>query len=164
MLVGGVDTHRMDLSSMVMLKDNHMHFLGAREYPLSDEVQQQLQIVLQTARRIAGFTRKICMEVHSGLAYEMAKRLPEIDIIMMDNFLPESIKNCVESYGKLKGKILEVSGGINLNNVASYMVPCKSLIFSSLQILSPLDVDVISTGQLTQGTGSVDFSMKLFEY
>jgi len=29
MLVGGVDTHRMDLSSMIMLKDNHVWSTGA---------------------------------------------------------------------------------------------------------------------------------------
>jgi nicotinate-nucleotide pyrophosphorylase (carboxylating) len=29
LLVGGVDTHRMDLSSMVMLKDNHVWSQGA---------------------------------------------------------------------------------------------------------------------------------------
>ena len=28
MLVGGVDTHRMDLSSMIMLKDNHVWSQG----------------------------------------------------------------------------------------------------------------------------------------
>jgi len=28
MLVGGVDTHRMDLSSMIMLKDNHIWSQG----------------------------------------------------------------------------------------------------------------------------------------
>lgn len=30
-LVGGLDTHRMDLSSMVMLKDNHIWSSGEEE-------------------------------------------------------------------------------------------------------------------------------------
>lgn len=30
LLVGGVDTHRMDLSSMIMLKDNHVWSQGTR--------------------------------------------------------------------------------------------------------------------------------------
>jgi len=29
MLVGGIDTHRFDLSSMIMLKDNHIWSSGA---------------------------------------------------------------------------------------------------------------------------------------
>ncbi len=32
MLVGGVDTHRYDLSSMVMLKDNHIWATGKLTY------------------------------------------------------------------------------------------------------------------------------------
>lgn len=32
MLVGGVDPHRYDLSSMVMLKDNHIWSKGQYEY------------------------------------------------------------------------------------------------------------------------------------
>ena len=33
MLVGGVDAHRYDLSSMVMLKDNHIWSKGSPELP-----------------------------------------------------------------------------------------------------------------------------------
>ena len=33
MLVGGVDTHRMDLSSMIMLKDNHVWSTGTPPPP-----------------------------------------------------------------------------------------------------------------------------------
>jgi nicotinate-nucleotide pyrophosphorylase (carboxylating) len=35
MLVGGIDTHRYDLSSMIMLKDNHIWSSGADD-DLSD--------------------------------------------------------------------------------------------------------------------------------
>lgn len=34
MLVGGVDTHRMDLSSMIMLKDNHVWSQGGQRVVL----------------------------------------------------------------------------------------------------------------------------------
>ena len=37
MLVGGIDAHRYDLSSMVMLKDNHIWAKGAS--PLRLELQ-----------------------------------------------------------------------------------------------------------------------------
>jgi nicotinate-nucleotide pyrophosphorylase (carboxylating) len=33
MLVGGVDQHRFDLSSMIMLKDNHIWSKGANPLP-----------------------------------------------------------------------------------------------------------------------------------
>lgn len=50
MLVGGVDTHRMDLSSMVMLKDNHIWSCGS------------IGEAVKSARSIAGFSLKIEVE------------------------------------------------------------------------------------------------------
>ena len=37
MLVGGMDTHRMDLSSMCMLKDNHIWSHGIKIQYLKDQ-------------------------------------------------------------------------------------------------------------------------------
>ena len=40
MLVGGVDTHRMDLSSMIMLKDNHINAHGS----ITNAVKEALSV------------------------------------------------------------------------------------------------------------------------
>ena len=41
MLVGGIDAHRHDLSSMIMLKDNHIWSAGA---PQSHQVHKDLSL------------------------------------------------------------------------------------------------------------------------
>jgi len=53
MLVGGVDTHRMDLSSMIMLKDNHIWSQGS------------ITNAVKKAKEVGGFSLKIEVEVRS---------------------------------------------------------------------------------------------------
>ncbi|KAG6287392.1 nicotinate-nucleotide diphosphorylase (carboxylating), partial [Claviceps aff. purpurea] len=50
MLIGGADAHRMDLSSMVMLKDNHVWSRGS------------ITEAVAAARAVAGFSLKIEVE------------------------------------------------------------------------------------------------------
>src|SRR5690606_3488163 len=50
MIVGGCDPHRMDLSSMVMLKDNHVWSRGS------------ITEAVRAARALAGFSLKIEVE------------------------------------------------------------------------------------------------------
>jgi len=53
LLVGGADTHRYDLSSMVMLKDNHIWSCGS------------ITKAVEKARSVAGFSIKIEVECQS---------------------------------------------------------------------------------------------------
>ncbi len=53
MLVGGADTHRMDLSAMVMLKDNHVWSRGS----IADAVA--------AAKAVAGFSMRVDVEVQT---------------------------------------------------------------------------------------------------
>lgn len=53
LLVGGCSTHRMDLSSMVMLKDNHVWAAGG------------IREAVAAARRAAGFSTKIEVEARN---------------------------------------------------------------------------------------------------
>lgn len=60
MLVGGVDTHRMDLSSMVMLKDNHIWSTGS------------ITNAVKKARSVGGFSLKIEVEARTEAEAEEA--------------------------------------------------------------------------------------------
>lgn len=53
MLVGGADMHRVDLSSMVMLKDNHVWSAGS------------ITAAVHKARSVCGFSLKIEVECQS---------------------------------------------------------------------------------------------------
>ncbi|KAI8056073.1 Quinolinate phosphoribosyl transferase [Syncephalis plumigaleata] len=143
MLVGGVDTHRMDLSSMIMLKDNHIWSQGS------------ITRAVKKARDVGGFSLKIEVECRSEEEAEEAIQAGA-DIIMLDNFTPVQFKETakrlherhhgVESTARQRHFLIEASGGITEDNITTYFSP---------------DVDIISLGAMTQGVPHVDFSLKI---
>lgn len=129
--LGGGDTHRYDLSSAVMIKDNHIAIFG-------------IEKALEKAHRTASFTKKIEIEVES---IEDAVRAAKYgaDIIMFDNMKPSEI---VEGIGQVRAIdpciIIEASGGITLDNLRQY---------------AGTGVDVISLGALTRDAKWLDYSL-----
>ena len=114
MLVGGVDPHRYDLSSMVMLKDNHIWATGS------------ITNAVKAARSLAGFSVKIEVECRTEDEANLAI-LAGADIVMLDNFGPEELKECA---AKLKRRfagsnhfLIEGSGGLTEDTAASYFSP-----------------------------------------
>uniref|UniRef100_A0A6B2LCS2 Nicotinate-nucleotide pyrophosphorylase [carboxylating] n=1 Tax=Arcella intermedia TaxID=1963864 RepID=A0A6B2LCS2_9EUKA len=134
LLVGGVDSHRNDLSSMVMLKDNHIASAGS------------ITGAVTKARSVAGFSIKIEVECQNQQEAEEALAAGA-EIVMLDNFKPEALKATSQ---KLKEKfphsILEASGGVTLDTLESYFSP---------------HVDVISSSILHQGVKHIDFSLNV---
>lgn len=134
LLVGGCATHRLDLSQMAMLKDNHIWSAGS------------ITNAVKKAATVAGFTQKIEVECQS-LEEAMEAAEAGAHIVMLDNFEPRQLK--VDA-GKLKEKyphvIVEASGGITMETMSDYFDE---------------NVDVISQGKLTQGYDCLDFSLKI---
>ncbi|SCU88021.1 LANO_0D00826g1_1 [Lachancea nothofagi CBS 11611] len=137
MLVGGCDTHRYDLSSMVMLKDNHIWSTGSITRAVKD------------ARSVCGFAIKIEVECQSEEEADEAI-MAGADVIMLDNFSGESLQTAAQSLKqKWKGEkqfLLECSGGLKLSNIREYL--CH-------------DIDIYSTSSIHQGTDVIDFSLKI---
>ena len=136
LLVGGADTHRYDLSQMVMLKDNHIWSCGS------------ITNAVRKAKGVAGFSTKIeveCRNFEEGIEAATAGA----DIIMLDNYSPTELKLDAEKIKKhFPAIIIEASGGITNETIADYFSPF---------------VDIISRGSLTQGYGFVDFSLKILK-
>jgi nicotinate-nucleotide pyrophosphorylase (carboxylating) len=126
---GGGTNHRMSLSDMVMLKDNHIQQVGS------------IQTAVAQARK----------KIPPGIQVEVeATSLDEVkqaaasgaDIIMLDNMVPEEVRRAVSW---VKGKIpLEVSGMITIDNIRRY---------------AETGVDMISVGALTHSYLSLDIAM-----
>lgn len=136
LLVGGVSTHRYDLSSMIMLKDNHIWTAGS--------VRQ----AVQDARSVGGFSIKIEVECRS---VEEAREAANAgaDVVMLDNFDPEALHKAAEVLKQeFPHLLIEGSGGVKRENIAQYFGP---------------HVDVISMGSLTQGYEAVNFSLKILK-
>mmetsp|Transcript_58535 Transcript_58535/g.171248 ORF Transcript_58535/g.171248 Transcript_58535/m.171248 type:complete len:331 (+) Transcript_58535:51-1043(+) len=135
-IVGGGVPHRMNLSDMTMLKDNHVWACGG-----------SIKAMVEKTRGVCGFSNKIEVECQSvEEAFEAAGAGAEV--VMLDNFPPEEAKAAAR---KLKerfphGLTIEVSGGMTPEDFVDY--------FSE-------DVDVISFGKLTHGYGVLDFSLKI---
>jgi len=140
MLIGGCDPHRHDLSTMVMLKDNHI-------WACSNSITG----AVHAAKAAGGFSVKVEVECQSEEEAEEAIRAGA-DVVMLDNFTGEGVKiaarNLKQRLGKDEGRsfLIEVSGGLTERNVEGFV--CK-------------DVDVISTSSIHQGVMHVDFSLKL---
>ncbi|KAM0750335.1 nicotinate-nucleotide diphosphorylase [Meredithblackwellia eburnea MCA 4105] len=148
MLVGGVDMHRYDLSSMVMLKDNHIWSKGS------------ITQAVHAAKSVAGFALRVHVECQS-LAEAREAIAAGADIIMLDNFTPTDLrvaaaalkKDWVDAGGdKFAGSgvakrcLVEVSGGLTEENLEESL--CN-------------DVDIYSTSAIHQGVSTVDFSLKV---
>jgi nicotinate-nucleotide pyrophosphorylase (carboxylating) len=112
MIVGGVDGHRHDLSSMTMLKDNHIWARGS------------ITEAVQAAKAVGGFALKVEVEVDSEAAADEAIAAGA-DIIMLDNFDGPGLKVAAQSIKqRWTGKrhfLLECSGGLTAENVETYI-------------------------------------------
>lgn len=133
LLVGGAATHRLDLSQMVMLKDNHVWLAGS------------IRGAVEKAKTAAGFSAKIEVECQS-LQEALEACEAGADVVMLDNYSPEVLK---AEAGEVKAAyphvLVEASGGITVDTMGDYFSP---------------HVDIISMGHLTQGYAAVDFSLK----
>lgn len=139
MIVGGVDAHRYDLSSMVMLKDNHVWSTGS------------ITNAVHAARRAGGFSLRIDVEVRSYEEAEEAIRAGA-DVVMLDNMTGDALVACAQALKARLGAthrfLLESSGGITLANLAQESHTADA-------------IDIISTSAIHQSTQHVDFSLKI---
>ena len=101
---GGGDTHRLTLSGMVMVKDNHVAELG-----LADAIAH--------FRERKSFATKLEVEVESPATAVRAAELGA-DVVLLDNLPPEAVRDGVD---RLPEDVLtEASGGITLDTVGEY--------------------------------------------
>jgi nicotinate-nucleotide pyrophosphorylase (carboxylating) len=101
---GGGDTHRLDLSHTVMVKDNHIAEMG-------------LEGAIAEFSRRASFTTKVEAEAERR---EEARRAAEAgaDIVLLDNMTPDEVKEAVETIPE--DTLVEASGGITIEDVPAY--------------------------------------------
>lgn len=134
LLVGGISTHRYDLSQMIMLKDNHIWAAGS------------VHKAVQKARKAGGFSIKIEVECRSIQEAEEAAQA-SAEVVMLDNFEPAALEKASSALKqKFPHLCIEASGGIQKDTLNQFCLPC---------------VDVVSLSKTTQGYGTVNFSLKL---
>ncbi|MCR4396133.1 MAG: carboxylating nicotinate-nucleotide diphosphorylase [Candidatus Saccharicenans sp.] len=132
--MGGGWNHRLSLSDMVLIKDNHIRIAGGIS-PALKKAREYLR-----ARNLSS----IKIEVETASLDEVREALENgADWIMLDNMLVEEIKAAV---ALVSGRVpLEISGQVNLQTVRN---------------LALTGVDYISVGALTHSFRSADISLE----
>ena len=134
--VGGGTNHRFGLYDQVLIKDNHLRVL--RNELLLDIIARAKQAVLK--KTIVG------VEVKNVVEFKEAMK-SKADYILLDNMSVEAVREAVAHKKKIGSKInLEVSGGVNLNNVREY---------------AQTGVERISVGALTHTAPSIDIALDI---
>jgi nicotinate-nucleotide pyrophosphorylase (carboxylating) len=131
---GGGHNHRLDLSDGVLIKNNHIALAGG--------VGPALERAHQNRRG------EQVIEIEVRALDELEQALTHgAEAILLDNMPVEMVKRAVERCSQASRHIpLEVSGGINLENVRSY---------------AETGVNFISVGALTHSAPAVDMSLRV---
>ena len=128
--IGGGSNHRYNLSTAVMLKDNHIDAAGG------------VTRAIEMARAHASFTTTVEIECEN---LDMVREAVEAgaDIIMLDNMTHDDMAAAIELIaGRAK---TECSGNVDASNIRA---------------LADLGVDYISSGALTHSAPILDLSLK----
>lgn len=129
---GGCSNHRMGLYDGILIKDNHISACGG----IAEAVRKARSKVP------ADVDVEVEVEDMEGLEEALSSGA---DIIMLDNFTPAEVSAAVRiSGGRAR---LEVSGGIDMNNIENY--------------LSTAGIDFISVGALTHSARAADIAMEI---
>ncbi len=133
---GGGDTHRFRLDDCVLIKDNHIAIVGS------------VKTAIEKAKKYVSFTKKIEIEVES-IKNALEAAISGADIVMLDNMNPNeviNVLNALENKNLRNNILVEVSGGINPDNILDY---------------ADTGVDIISTGYITHSARSLDMSLEI---
>lgn len=128
---GGGFNHRFGLFDQVLIKENHIAVSGG--------IARAIKLVRQKHP-----TEKIEIEVRNLNELKQALK-GKAEIIMLDNMSPDKVKECLQVIKSADyDPVVEVSGGITLENIKAYDLP---------------GVARISVGSLTHSAGVLDVSL-----
>ncbi|PKL79479.1 MAG: nicotinate-nucleotide diphosphorylase (carboxylating) [Ignavibacteriae bacterium HGW-Ignavibacteriae-4] len=130
--MGGGQNHRYNLSTGILIKDNHIVAAGGvREAVLGcKKLDSTLPVQIEVDSK-----EQIPNAIESGA-----------DGLLLDNMTPDYLSECVKFARELRNDIfLEASGGITLQNLAGYVTT---------------GIDAVSVGALTHSVKSSDISLK----
>lgn len=142
--MGGGYNHRKSLADGIIIKDNH---LRAERFIYQGKVDEE-RLTRLISRLKKKTPLKVEIEVETLAEFESAIKANP-DIIMLDNFSTVQIRQAVDLRDKsFSGIKLEVSGGVNLDNVRE---------------IAETGVDFISIGNITHSPRAIDFSLEVLE-
>ncbi len=135
-VIGGAHNHRMGLYDMIMLKDNHIDYAGGIE-----------AAILKTREYLTQTGKDLRIEIETRNLQEVDEvlRVGGVDIIMLDNFSTEDMREAVRRIGDRFET--EASGNVTAENIRR---------------IAETGVNGISSGALTHQVKSLDLSLKAY--
>lgn len=131
--IGGGCNHRFGLFDMVLIKENHARAAGGLGEAIKRARKHAPGLRIAAEARDAAEVR-ICCEGH-------------VDLILLDNFTPARAKSIIDEF-RSTGIPFEISGGVNLRNIAAF---------------TRAGADRISIGALTHSAPALDLSVQLYQ-
>jgi nicotinate-nucleotide pyrophosphorylase (carboxylating) len=132
-LAGGGTNHRFSLSDAVLIKDNHLTIAGSIDSAINKvrakEPEAKIEVEAKTLSEV------------------QAAAQCNVQAIMLDNMSPDMVRSALKLIPP--SCFVELSGGINLNNIDRYLIE---------------GVDAISIGALTHSAPSIDISLEVEDY
>jgi nicotinate-nucleotide pyrophosphorylase (carboxylating) len=131
---GGGANHRSDLSSGVLIKDNHIALVGS------------VKEAVRRARESAPHGLRIAIEVDTLQQLDEALEAGA-DGVLLDNFQTRDMTDAVKRVRERAPKtIVEASGGVTLDRMRD---------------IGKTGVDVVSIGAITHSARAIDFSCEI---
>ena len=135
-VIGGGMNHRFGLYDMIMLKDNHIDFVGG----VRNAIEQSIAYVQEMDKPV-----EIEVEIRTKSELIEAVSTGGIKRILLDNFTPDELRDLVPLIPDSIES--EASGGITESTILDY---------------AKTGVDFISMGALTHSVKSLDLSLKAY--
>jgi nicotinate-nucleotide pyrophosphorylase (carboxylating) len=137
--IGGGTSHRADLSSAVLIKDNHIAALYDRDLDISAGVKLALNANPNLKVEVEVTTLEEATQAAGAGAHEL----------LLDNMSVEDMHKVVRALAAYERRpALEASGGITLENARD---------------VAATGVDYISLGALTHSAKAMDFSLRMID-
>ena len=127
-LVGGGKNHRMNLGELIMIKDNHYN-------------EKNLGKIIENGKtKFPDLKIEVEVENFTQLKKVM---LENVDIIMLDNWPINKVQEAIKMIrDKNKNILIEISGGIDSNNISEYAKYSPNFISSGSITHSPMSIDL----------------------
>lgn len=140
---GGGKNHRMGLHDAVLIKDSHLARIELHR------LRSAVMDMVSATARLSPPPLFVEFEVDTLEQFERIVDIPEIDIILLDNFTLADMRRAVSRRNALGllGKLqLEASGGVHLDSVAA---------------IAATGVDRIAVGALTHSVRALDIALDI---
>jgi nicotinate-nucleotide pyrophosphorylase (carboxylating) len=153
---GGGTNHRFGLFDAILIKENHIAIAGGVKAAL-DRAHAYTSLKMAAPRAASAYDAaglepeaagagQLSVQIEVRNEAELREALESgAEAVLLDNMTPEEAKRCVQLARSLRGDcMIEISGGITLDNVRSY---------------AETGADFLSSGALTHSAPSANLSL-----